>query len=326
MAGDYSFPILIEPGAGEKLMSDEATYELDGHIATITYNRPESLNAINGAMRECLNAAWLEFYNDPEAWVAVLTGAGRAFCAGADLRPGQGNSAGSWSGSYFEIPTVNSFESGLELWKPTIAAVNGACIGYGLTGAIATDFLLASDQAVFGMPEVKVGVPTIVGSMRIPSKVAWADAMEILLTGDNIDAEQAADIGLAWRVFPHDDLMDEMILLCVQSGLKFEKCSSNRRKQYHLVAVLLNNFVNHLVYLSQEEANKRGLSWDVLEPLLEKTFMSLKQAKAKENQTGPARRGDLKILAKHEEMLDESTKKIYHQLSKSILNTYKDEL
>lgn len=124
----------------------------------------------------------------------------------------------------------------------------------------------------------------------------------------------------------HDDLMDEMILLCVQSGLKFEKCSSNRRKQYHLVAVLLNNFVNHLIYLSQEEANKRGLSWDVLEPLLEKTFMSLKQAKAKENQTGPARRGDLKILAKHEEMLDDSTKKIYHQLSKSILNTYKDEL
>ena len=87
--------------------------------------------------------------------------------------------------------------------------MNGACIGYGLTGAIATDFLLASDKAVFGMPEVKVGVPTIVGSMRIPSKIAWADAMEILLTGDNIDAEQARDIGLAWRVVAHDDLMNE---------------------------------------------------------------------------------------------------------------------
>ena len=123
-----------------------------------------------------------------------------------------------------------------------------------------------------------------------------------------------------------DDLMDEMILLCVQSGLHFEKCSSHRRKQYHLVAVLLNNFVNHLVFLSQEEANKRGLSWDVLDPLLEKTLMSLEQAYAKENQTGPARRGVLKIRAKHEEMLDESTNKIYRQLSESILNTYKDEL
>ena len=81
-----------------------------------------------------------------------------------------------------------------------------------------------------------------------------------------------------------------------------------------------------MVYLSQEEANKRGLSWDVLEPLLEKTLVSIKQSKAKENQTGPARRGDLKILAKHEEMLDEATKKIYRQLSESILNTYKNEL
>lgn len=123
-----------------------------------------------------------------------------------------------------------------------------------------------------------------------------------------------------------DELMNDMILLCVQSELKFEKCSSGRRKQYHLVAVLLNNFVNHLVYLSQEEANNRGLSWDVLEPLLEKTLVSIKQSKAKENQTGPARRGDLKILAKHEEMLDEATKKIYRQLSESILNTYKNEL
>jgi E-phenylitaconyl-CoA hydratase len=191
------------------MSDDAATYELDGHIATITYNRPEALNAINGDMRQCLNAAWLEFYNDPDAWVAIMTGAGRAFCAGADMRDPSGGSAGTWPGTYFEIPTINSFESGLELWKPTIAAVNGACIGYGLTGAIATDFLIASDQAVFGMPEVKIGVPTIVGSIRIPPKIGWANAMEILLTGDNISADRAAEIGLAWKVVPHDTLMDE---------------------------------------------------------------------------------------------------------------------
>ena len=190
------------------MASDAATYELDGHIATITYNRPEALNAINGDMRQCLNAAWLEFYNDPDAWVAIFTGAGRAFCAGADLRDGEG-SAGTWPGSYFEIPTINSFESGLELWKPTIAAVNGACIGYGLTGALVADFVIASDRAVFGMPEVKIGVPTIVGSIRMPPKIGWANAMEILLTGDNIDAERAAEIGLAWKTVPHDTLMDE---------------------------------------------------------------------------------------------------------------------
>ena len=78
MSGDSSFSKISFEVEGQ-LMSDEATYELDGHIATITYNRPESLNAINGAMRECLNSAWLQFYEDPEAWVAVLTGAGRAF-------------------------------------------------------------------------------------------------------------------------------------------------------------------------------------------------------------------------------------------------------
>ena len=155
-----------------------ATYRLDGHIATITYNRPEAMNAINGDMRQCLNAAWMEFYNNPDAWVAIMTGEGRAFCAGADLRDPTKGSAGTWSGSYFEIPTINSLESGLELYKPIIAAINGACIGYGLTGALVADFLIASDRAIFGMPEVRIGVPTIVGSMRMPHKIGWANAME----------------------------------------------------------------------------------------------------------------------------------------------------
>ncbi len=190
--------------------SAAATYALDGHIATITYNRPEALNAINGDMRQCLNAAWEEFYNDPQAWVAILTGAGRAFCAGADLRDSKGGSAGTWPGTFFEIPTINSFESGMELWKPTIAAVNGACIGYGLTGALATDFVIASERAVFGMTEVKIGVPTIVGAIRMPPKLGWSNAMELLLTGDNIDAERAKEIGLAWKVVPHEDLLDEV--------------------------------------------------------------------------------------------------------------------
>lgn len=189
-------------------MTDEATYERDGHVATITYNRPASLNAVNGAMRVCLNEAWDEFRDDEEAWVAIVTGAGRAFCAGADLKDGAG-AVGTWSGSFWEIPTVNSFESGQEIWKPTIAAVNGPCVGYGLTAALACDFLMASDRATFSYPEAKLGSPAMVGSLRLPAKVAWPDAMELLLTGDPIDAAHAHDIGLAWRVVPHDDLLDE---------------------------------------------------------------------------------------------------------------------
>src|SRR5216110_336702 len=113
---------------------DAVRYELDDHVATITYNRPAALNAIDGAMRRGLNAAFERFRDDNDAWVAIVTGAGRAFCAGADLEDGAG-STGTFAGSFWEIPTINSFENGLELFKPTIAAVNGPCIGYGLTGA-----------------------------------------------------------------------------------------------------------------------------------------------------------------------------------------------
>jgi enoyl-CoA hydratase/carnithine racemase len=181
-------------------------YERDGHVATITYNRPEALNAINGALREDLNAAWLRFREDDDAWVAIVTGAGRAFCAGADLKDGAG-SVGTWSGSFWEIPTINSFESGLEIWKPTIAAVNGHCIGYGLTLVAACDFVLASERAEFGFPEVRIGVPTIVGAIRLPKKIDMQHALELLLTGDRIDARRAKEIGLALDVVEHDNLL-----------------------------------------------------------------------------------------------------------------------
>lgn len=189
-------------------MGDTVRYERDGHVATITYNRPEVLNAINGALRQDLNAAWERFRDDEDAWVAIVTGAGRAFCVGADLRDGA-ESAGSWPGSFWEIPTVNSFESGLEVWKPTIAAVNGYCLGYGLTLAAACDFVIATDDAEFGMPEVRLGVPTIVGAIRLPRRVGMQAALELLLTGDRIDAQRAEAIGLAGRVVPRDQLLAE---------------------------------------------------------------------------------------------------------------------
>jgi enoyl-CoA hydratase/carnithine racemase len=188
-------------------MSGSVLYELDGHLATITYNRPDSMNAINAEMREDLNSAWLRFRDEQDAWVAIVTGAGRAFCAGADVRGG--GAAGTWPGTFWEIPTINSFESGLELFKPTIAAVNGYCLGYGLTAVSACDFVIASERAEFGFPEVRIGVPTIVGAIRMPARVGWQNAMELLLTGDRVGAERAKEMGLVGRVVPHDSLMDE---------------------------------------------------------------------------------------------------------------------
>ena len=159
-------------------------------------------------MRRALNEAFTRFRDDEDAWVAIVTGAGKAFCAGGDMRDGAG-SAGEFTGTFWEKPTVNSFESGWEIYKPVIAAVNGYCLGYGLTLVTWCDFVVASDRAEFGFPEVRLGFPTIVGAIRLPQRVNWQYAMELLLTGERISAQRAKEIGLAGWVVPHDQLMDE---------------------------------------------------------------------------------------------------------------------
>lgn len=184
------------------------TYEVDAHVATITLNRPEARNAINGALRRDLNAAWERFRDDEDAWVAILTANGDVYCAGADLRDGEG-SVGTFGGTFWEKPTINSFESGMELFKPTIAAVHGPCIGYGLTGVLFCDFVIASTEAVFRFPEVTLGVPTIVGAIRLPQRIGWANAMELLLTGRPTDARRAKEIGLVWRLVEPEELLTE---------------------------------------------------------------------------------------------------------------------
>jgi E-phenylitaconyl-CoA hydratase len=186
-------------------MGGTVLYERDGHVATITYNRPEALNAINAELRADLNAAWARFRDDEEAWVAIITGAGRAFSAGADLR----DRGGQQSGTFWEVPSFTSLESGMEVWKPVIAAVNGYALGFGLTLLAACDFVIASDRAEFGFPEVRIGVPTIQGAVRMPRMIGWQHAMELLLLGERVDAQRAKEMGLVWKVVPHDSLMDE---------------------------------------------------------------------------------------------------------------------
>src|ERR1700694_2373889 len=189
-------------------MNDTVQYELDDHVATIPYNRPDALNAINGEMRIGLNDAFTRFRDDEDAWVAIVTGAGRAFCAGADLRDGAG-STGEFAGTFWEKPTINSFESGWEIFKPVIVAVNGYCLGYGLTLVTWCDFVIASERAEFGFPEVRLGFPTMVGAILLPQRIIWQYAMELLLTGERIDAARAKEVGLAGWVVPHEQLMPE---------------------------------------------------------------------------------------------------------------------
>ncbi len=189
-------------------MADGVRYERDGHVVTITYDRPEKRNAIDGDMRRAINAAWDRFRTDEEAWVAIVTGEGPAFCAGADTRSTTGNPAGDFPGSFFERPTVNSLESGWEIFKPIVAAVNGPAVGYGVTLLTWCDFVIASDRATFSFPEARLGVPTIVGALRLPRMIDRQYAMELLLTGERIDARRAHEIGLAGWVVPHEELGD----------------------------------------------------------------------------------------------------------------------
>ncbi len=191
-------------------------YEPQGRIALITLDRPDALNTFDRAMHVELHDAWVAFRDDPELFVAIVTGAGdRAFSAGADVR-GWGAQQESTrphphgpGRHMWETRFDWDLQGGLEVWKPTICAVNGYCIGEGLTLALACDLRIASDRATFMFPEVQIGVPTIAGAIRAPRVVGLGAALELLLMGDRVDAARAYDMGLVNKVVPHDDLMAE---------------------------------------------------------------------------------------------------------------------
>ncbi len=186
------------------------TYETRERIAYITLNRPESLNAFNRETHQQLREAWLAFREDDDVWVAIVTGAGdRAFSAGADVKEMGERQADRVRRSFWETWFGQDLQSGLEVWKPTIAAINGYCIGEGLTLILSCDFRIASERATFGFPEVSLGIPTIVGAVRAPRVVGLGNALELLLIGDRVDAKRAYEMGLLNRVVSHDSLPAE---------------------------------------------------------------------------------------------------------------------
>lgn len=184
-------------------------YERQGRVALITLDGDTDLNL--GTVNDELHQRLLEYRDDPELWCALITGAGsRAFCAGADLKA----LAGHGFGSTFWDPRPLNLLSGAEFWKPIVAAINGHALGAGMMLALACDIRLASDNATFGLPEVKYGFPPGMGAtLRLPRVLALGPAMEMLLTGDRISAEQAGQWQLVNRVLPAEDLMPEALRL-----------------------------------------------------------------------------------------------------------------
>ena len=157
-----------------------------------------------------LREAWISFREDDDAWVAVITGAGdRAFSAGQDMKEIGERRSQAAGRSFWETWFGGDLQEGLEVWKPIVAAVNGYCLGEGLTLILACDFRIASEQATFGFPEVSLGLPTIVGAVRAPRVMGLGNALEILLTGERIDSRRALEMGLVNRLVPHDQLMEE---------------------------------------------------------------------------------------------------------------------
>jgi enoyl-CoA hydratase/carnithine racemase len=182
-----------------------ALYEKKGRIAYITINRPEVLNALHADANRELSGIWTEFRDDPDAWVAILTGAGdRSFSAGNDLKVTAAGGGSISAGT--AAPIVGGFggiTNRYDIWKPIIAAVNGWAMGGGLEMALSCDIIIASENARLGLPEPRVGLLAGAGGVhRLPRQVPLKIAMGMILTGRNITAQEAYRIGLVNEVVP----------------------------------------------------------------------------------------------------------------------------
>lgn len=186
-------------------------FQIENNIATITFNRPKALNALNGELLRELSSALDAIEKDEEIRVLVLTGAGeKAFVAGADIS---------------ELTTFNALQAKKfseaghaaitklqQLSIPVIAAVNGFALGGGSEIALACDFIYASENAKFGLPEINLGIiPGFGGTQRLPRLIAKNRAKEMIFTGKMITAAEALEIGLVNRITPPDTLMDEVL-------------------------------------------------------------------------------------------------------------------
>ncbi|HEX2914911.1 MAG TPA: enoyl-CoA hydratase-related protein [Chloroflexia bacterium] len=194
--------------------------EKNGHRANIVINRPEKRNALNNATIAELVAAFSDCRADPEVRVIVLSGAGdKAFCAGADLAETQ-QSASEYQRFVQRETFVGLFEMIPKLGKPVIASVQGAALAGGCGLAVACDFVIASDRARFGTPEINVGLFPMMISAILIRNLGRKKAYDMMFTGRMIDANEAERIGLVTRVVPAEHLQSEVDSLADELAAK----------------------------------------------------------------------------------------------------------
>ena len=181
--------------------------ERHGQIFIIRMNRPERLNAMGRELMEALAEQWTLFRKDPDLEVAIFTGTGRGFCAGEDMKESLEEGAPGAK----EISIEDPFMS-MELEKPVIGAINGFAMGGGMETALSCDIIMASENAKFALPEVKVGFFAAAGGVqRLSRQIGKKAALEMILTGRSVDAAEALKLGIINEVFPQAELLDKAI-------------------------------------------------------------------------------------------------------------------
>lgn len=184
-------------------------FDQSDHIATITLNRPEAMNAMGAGLGEALWQALLDFRNDPDLWCAIITGAGdRAFSAGADLKDFAGRNPDWYKQAFWDQGPTWSYRQ-LQIWKPMIAAVNGYALGGGCQLALCCDVIIAADTATFGMTEGRWGLVAAGhgGTQLLARRFPLSWALQMLFTGERISAQEVYRLGVVNQVVPLSELM-----------------------------------------------------------------------------------------------------------------------
>jgi enoyl-CoA hydratase/carnithine racemase len=207
-------------------MPEFCSVEKDGHLTIVTIERPERMNALHPEANAELGAVFDEFAADANAWVAIITGRGeRAFSAGNDLRhQAEGGK---------RVPTPHGFgglTSRFNLSKPVIAAVNGVAMGGGFEIALACDLIIASDNAVFALPEPRVGLAALAGGLhRLPRQIGTKQALGMILTGRRVSAAEGQTLGFVNEVVPQAKLLEaakrwaQLICECAPLSIRASK-------------------------------------------------------------------------------------------------------
>jgi len=180
-----------------------------GKVGIVTLNRPKALNALNGALMDELGAALKAFDHDEAIGCMIITGSEKAFAAGADI---SAMAQLTFTDVYKEDFITRNWETIRSIRKPVIAAVSGFALGGGCELAMMCDFIIAAENAKFGQPEIKIGIiPGAGGTQRLPRAIGKSKAMDLVLTGRMMDAQEAERAGLVSRVVPLATLMDEAL-------------------------------------------------------------------------------------------------------------------